>query len=84
MRSHLNPPPTRQPPQLHEVPVGQLASMKAVRQVHSYADELARTAAEAQEGHPTAVADIGDPGELPAVQERPARYSPQRLLCHRR
>lgn len=37
--------------------------MEAVRQVHSYVDELARTSAEAPEGHPTAVADIGDPGE---------------------
>ncbi|KAI7841178.1 hypothetical protein COHA_005144 [Chlorella ohadii] len=47
--------------QLHEVPAGPLASMEAVRQVHSYADQLARTAAAAPEGHPTAVADIGDP-----------------------
>ena len=45
------------------MPAGPLASMEAVRQVHSYADQLARTAAAAPEGHPTAVADIGDPGE---------------------
>lgn len=50
--------------QLHEVPAGPLAPMEAVREVHSYADELASVAGEAREGHPTAVADIGDPGEL--------------------
>lgn len=47
--------------QLHEVPAGPLAPMEAVREVHSYADELASVAGEAREGHPTAVADIGDP-----------------------
>lgn len=53
--------------------------MEAVREVHSYADELARVAGEAHEGHPTAVADIGDPGKLLACHNWQARRISQSL-----
>ncbi|KAL4422935.1 hypothetical protein ABPG75_009132 [Micractinium tetrahymenae] len=48
--------------QLHQLATPPPAPLEAVKAVHSYVDELRRTAERAgQEGQPAAVADIGDP-----------------------
>lgn len=49
----------------------QPARIDDVRQVHSYVDELL---AAAREDAPTAVADIGDPGELMTVVKKPGLH----------
>ena len=63
------PPPTGR--QVVELPAERRLPLEAARAVHSYVDQLAAAQARAvAEGRPQPVADIGDPGEGAAQDER--------------